>query len=251
MMKLIIITVAGKATRFNNNSRMPVLKCLYSDDIYHISILEHLVGLANDYDKIIIVGGYLFEDLKEYSKRKFIFIEDKIDIVYNPLYDQKGSMYSLFLGIQKAEIYKPDEITFAEGDLIIDADSFKMIYRSRKDVITINNELIWADKSVVVYLDKMENIHYLYDTNHHTLKFQHDVRAIFNSGQVWKFIQPTILFKLNNQLTETDKEGTNLILIQSYFKNKLFNSIECIKFKEWFNCNTKEDYAKGMKCIQQ
>ena len=68
-------------------------------------------------------------------------------------------------------------------------------------------------------------------------------KAIFNSGQTWKFRDMELLKIANDNFYNNSIEDTNLGIIQKYFdliKNK--EDIELIGLKHWVNCNTRDDY---------
>ena len=55
MGNILIITVAGTSTRFNNNERVPSLKPIYFEEDYKKTLLFNLVNISNNYfDKIIM-----------------------------------------------------------------------------------------------------------------------------------------------------------------------------------------------------
>lgn len=250
-LKVLIITVAGMATRFNKDLDKPTLKCLYNEESIKESILYRLLEQSKLIEKIIIVGGYLFSDLIDNISNYFTEFIDKVELINNPHYSNYGSMYSLFLGIREAAKYHPDTIIFAEGDLLVDDDHLLRVISGNGDAITINREVIWADKSVVCYIKENNKIQYIYDTNHQIIEFKEGVKAIFNSAQIWRFANPEKVIKLNNSLSNRELEGTNLTLIQSYFQEIDFSEIETITFDLWVNCNTKEEYLSGLKKLKE
>ena len=67
-MKYLIITVAGTSTRFNRDTKEDTLKCLYYIDEPQYSLLSQLLKNCGQYDKYIIVGGYLYEKLDKFVK---------------------------------------------------------------------------------------------------------------------------------------------------------------------------------------
>ena len=140
-----------------------------------------------------------------------------------------------------------DEIVFAEGDLYFGADVLEQIADETKNVITINREPIYANKAVVLYLDQAKMIHYLYNTAHGELEIKEPFSAVFNSAQIWKFVDPARLKKLNEGLTETQIQGTNLEVIQKYFDHASEDTYALQIIEKWINCNTVKDYEKMLK----
>jgi choline kinase len=247
MKNILIITVAGTSSRFSKSLGYNVLKCIYEEPGKK-SILEMLLDHSNSFfDRIIIVGGYKFEELQKYLNHRF----DKrtVSLLYNDHYEDYGSNYSLYVGIREALKEKDCKIVFAEGDLIVDTDSFKQVCQSDHSVITSTRELIRADRSVVFYQTIEGMIKYVYDTTHSALTIPEPFSLIANSGQIWKFTESNILEKIIQSQTIEDYKDTNLNIIQKYFQQLPFSHVSILELSKWYNCNTVEDYRKALKDI--
>ena len=123
-MKSLIITVAGKSTRFNKDTKENVLKCLYYEGSAERSLIYQQVSKAYPYvDEIIIVGGYKYEDLESFVPVYLKDFNDKIRLAYNEHFEDYGSGFSLIRGIGNLSD-NCEEVTFIEGDLFFDTDSF-------------------------------------------------------------------------------------------------------------------------------
>jgi len=195
-----------------------------------------------DFDKYIIVGGYRYEELQKVIEEAFAEYRDRIVLVHNEKYAEYGSGYSLYKGLEAVMAFAFDEIVFAEGDLFVDSESFVDICESSRDVVTSNQEPIFAYRSVVFYLDAQGCIHYVYSTEHDMLMINEPFAAVFNSGQIWKFKQPELLKAVYGNMKEDDWKGTNLVFVQNYFQTIQRNEYQIIPFKKWINCNTINDF---------
>jgi CTP:phosphocholine cytidylyltransferase-like protein len=236
-MKYLIITVAGTATRFNRDTKEETLKCLYYTDEPQYALLAQLLKNCGEYDKYILVGGYLYEKLGRFVKNELSGYGKKIELVYNEHFKDYGSGYSLYKGIEA--IKEAGDVTFVEGDLFFMA---RQVYNSPKSVITINREPIYSNKAVALYINVDGKPRYLYDTNHQTLTVSEPFKAIFNSGQMWKFSSSERLLKTVDSLTKEQLQGTNLEIIQAYFSDMNSEEYDVVTFTDWFNCNTVADY---------
>ena len=164
---------------------------------------------------------------------------------YNDHYDDLSSGYSLYLGINEAldNFTDIDEILFVEGDLDIDTESFTKVIESDKNVLTFNYEPIYSNKAVVLYQNEKDEYHYLFNSDHGLLSLDEPFKAIFNSGQTWKFKDMELLKIANDNFYENLIEDTNLGIIQKYFDLvEDASEIEIIGLNHWVNCNTREDY---------
>lgn len=243
-MKILIVTVAGMSTRFSKSVGKEVIKCLYNESDFSDSLISRLINQPCEYDRYIIVGGYRYNELVPSLKENFSSLSDKIDFVENPFYEEYGSGYSLYYGIKKALSYNFDELVFAEGDLFVDSESYKKVWNSEKSVITCNNEPIEANKAVAYYFSLDNKVHYIYDTGHSALTISEPFLSIYNSGQIWKFSDYNKVKEVYDDMEETLWQGTNLVFIEKYFNSINHNDTEIIKFSEWINCNTVEDFRK-------
>ena len=99
-MKILILTVAGMSTRFSESIGEPCLKCVFYRNNIKESLLYRMLHQNVAFDKYVIVGGYMFEQLKITLEKDFTEFQDKIILVRNERYSDFGSGYSLFLGLR-------------------------------------------------------------------------------------------------------------------------------------------------------
>lgn len=245
----IIITVAGLSSRFNKDLDRQCLKCLYNENEPKNSILSLIINTVGEYDQYIIVGGYKFDELKEFVDENYPGLKGKIKIVYNDKYAEYGSGYSLYMGILAID-KNINNLTFVEGDLVFDRNSFDQVKNYNGSVITVSKDFVVADKSVALYMDVNNKPHYIYDTSHKSIYIAEPFIGIYNSAQIWRFSDVNLLQNICNKLTELEKAGTNLVIIQKYFTS-YNNHIEIILIKRWYNCNTLYDYKKAINKLKK
>ena len=138
-MRAFITTAAGQSTRFNQGCADPVLKCLYHTEKTPECILFRLLRQAVEagFDRLIVVGGYRYQDLQHAVEE---YHNPSIKLVYNPRWQDCGSMFSLYYGVLAAE--GATELLFCEGDIITDRDSFRQLASAQKDSFAIAREPI-------------------------------------------------------------------------------------------------------------
>ena len=247
-MKISIITVAGVSSRFNKDipEEDKILKCLFYEEDSQDTLIYQMIRKLDYCDGIIVVGGYKYSDLADYIKEHVpMELQKKISLVYNDHYSDLSSGYSLYLGVKEAlDGYNDiDEILFVEGDLDIDNESFNKVVESSRNVLTFNYEPIYSNKAVVLYQNENDEYHYLFNSDHGLLSLDESFKAIFNSGQTWKFNDMELLKIANDNFYENIVEDTNLGIIQKYFDLVENNEdIEIIGLRHWVNCNTRDDY---------
>lgn len=248
-MRCVVITVAGISSRFNEGFPDKRLKAIYCEGDYRQTILYQLLQKCRAADRIVIVGGYLYEELSRYIAESLEEpLREKIDLVYNEFYEKYASGYSLYKGLEQALKQEGvEELLFVEGDLEIDADSFRRIWESEKDVFTYTSETIYSDKAVVVYEDTGHRYHYIYSTEHGSLRIADEFYSIYNSGQCWKFHHMGDLKTAMDEFLLQNRADTNLLIIQRYFDRRSREEIEPIAIKRWMNCNTRRDYMAAKK----
>lgn len=247
-MKTAIITVAGISSRFNEGvpEESRVLKAIFHTGDPHETLLWHLTDKCSFADRILIVGGYRFADLKAYVEA--VFPEEagkRIRLVENPHYHDLNSGYSLYLGLREA-LREPEleEVLFVEGDLDIDDASFEQVVRAGHSVLTYNFDPIYANKAVVLYRDGEERYRYAFNSAHGLLRIEDAFSCILNSGQLWKFRRMDALAEANESFFLHDPSGTNLRIIQEYIDRVPAGECGLIGLRRWTNCNTRSDYQK-------
>ena len=201
---------------------------------------------AHGIDKFIIVGGYGFDELSSIIDSEFINFRERIILVNNKKYEEYGSGFSLYKGLERATALDFDDIIFAEGDLYFDDGSFEEIESTSNNVLTTCNEPISAEKAVALYTDENGFVNYIYDTEHGSFEIDKPFVGIFNSGQVWKFYDANRVRECFDKLQENEWQGTNLAYIQKYFGDLSTEEYRIVNFKEWVNCNTIDDW-KGIQ----
>lgn len=243
-MKVAIITVAGVSSRFNKGvpENEKELKAIYTESGQNNTLLYHLLRECKFAERIVIVGGYKFDCLKAYCAELESTISDRICLVFNEHYKDLASGYSLFLGLQEAFKYNPDEILFVEGDLAIDSRSFDRVINSSKSVLSFTFEPIYANKAVVLYKDDTNCYRYAFNSSHGLLSINTPFSCIFNSGQIWKFTEMEVLRRANERFYIETRNDTNLRIIQNYLDAGI--EVSLIGIEQWTNCNTKADYKK-------
>ncbi|MEY8494227.1 DUF6564 domain-containing protein [Lachnospiraceae bacterium 29-91] len=245
-MKIAIITAAGISSRFNEGypEEEKKLKVIYHEAGSKETLLLHLVKNCSAFDEVIIVGGYRYEELKEYAEKEIMEATDsKITVLYNPHFSDLASGYSLYLGLYEA--LKRDgvtEILFVEGDLDIDKKSFDKVIKAKTSVLTYNHTPIYSNKAVVLYRTEEGRYHYIFNSSHGILKIDDAFTCILNSGQLWKFTDIEAVKKVCDDFFYTEKNGTNLLLIQNYIDQIQTEQIDVIELNQWTNCNTREDF---------
>ena len=249
-MRTLIVTVAGTATRFNRDTAEPTLKCLYYEESPEYALLSQILAKTAGYDRLVIVGGYLFDKLGEFVDRHLGRYRDRIRLVYNERYDTYGSGYSLIRGIEAVE-GTDGEVLFVEGDLYFDSASYTRVLQSQRNVITVNREFILAEKAVALYVDEAGAPHYIYDTSHRSLAIPVPFRAVYNSGQIWKFRSADRLRGVVAALSPEQVQGTNLEIVQGYFDGLPAAETEFVPIETWHNCNTVADYRDVYAIIKQ
>jgi len=244
---ILIVTVAGQSSRFSKSIGRPCLKCIYYRNSFEESLLYRMLQRHKYFDRIVIVGGNQYDLLKSTVEDKFRNILTKIQLVQNKEYSAYGSGYSLYKGYEAVRDDEFESLVFAEGDLYLDDPSFEKVITSEKNVMTYNRQIIESDKSVAFYIAADGRPHYIYDAKHSLLEINEPFRAIYNSGQVWKFTDPDLLRKVFDGLADTDLQGTNLVPVNGYFQSLKSTDYELIGFDTWINCNTVGDFNRSLE----
>lgn len=246
-MKAAIITIAGLSSRFNQglSESSHKLKAIYHEGSPKDTLLFHMLSRLEDMDRIVLVAGYKADELNEYLDSELSHeIRDKVSVVFNDHYYDWASGYSLYIGVKEALKYGPDTVLFAEGDLDVADDEFAKVIESPLSVITCNHEIIRSKKAVIGYCDANKVYKYVFSASHGLVSVDEPFSLLFNSGQIWKFTDMTLLDEANKSFEKHKEDGTNLLIVGGYFAKKNYEDVELVVFDRWVNCNTREDYRE-------
>ncbi len=243
-MKIAIITIAGISSRFNEGipENQRTLKAIHNEGDSSETLLYHLLLKCAYADKVVLVSGYKADSLQDYLMSLEKELTDKIIVVHNDHFEDLGSGFSLYLGLDEAFKHDPSEILFVEGDLDIDDISFAKVATSEKSVLTYTHEPIFSNKAVVLYKDDKGSYQYAFNSNHGLLSIDSPFSCILNSGQTWKFTDMGALKEANDRFIKEAKADTNLRIVQDYLDHGV--DVELVSLLMWTNCNTREDYKK-------
>ncbi len=250
-MRILLVTAAGMSSRFAASLGMECLKCIYYKNNFEESMLYRMLHYDQSFDKYLIVGGYRWEELKEAVDTYFPELRSGITLIKNQKYNIYGSGFSLYLGLKEAIKIGFDELVFAEGDLLVDMESFRKVVCAQRDVVTYVRQNICADQSVAFYYDLQEHIHYVYDTSHHAFVIEEPFTGIFHSGQIWKFRDQERMEHVLGSMEEQELQGTNLVMIRNYFCDMPKEQYQMIELQRWVNCNTMDDFYQAMSAKEE
>ena len=251
IMKACVITIAGVSSRFNEgfseNERCHKAIFHYGDKTN--TLLFHLLKKCLNCDVIVLVCGYLYDDIRDYCEYLPDEMRCKIKTVYNLHYEDLASGYSLYMGLDYLfENYSDiDAVLFIEGDLDIDEKSFRRIALSGRNVLTYNYDPIFAKKAVALYKNADCRYKYAFNSNHGLLHIDESFSEIYNSGQIWQFVNMKRLKYASDKFYIEDKGDTNLRIISNYIDLSSKDEFDLIGIKCWTNCNTREDYDMILK----
>lgn len=241
-MRYLIITAAGASERFNKGEAKERLKCIYYENKKWQTLLYRMIRLSQEMDQVVIVGGFLFDELDCYVRQITKKLAIKVQMIENLHYQEYGSGYSLKLGLEACmRDEECQEVIFAEGDLFFDSKGYRELLASKQSCLSFHNSPIRAVDSVAVYLDAKGQVKYIYDTEHHLFHIKEPFTAVFNSAQIWKFQSRFLLKETLSEMKEEQWRGTNLTFVEKYF-GKLQGNYTTVGFRTWINCNTREDY---------
>ncbi len=144
-----IILAAGIASRLRpltNN----VPKCLLK--IGDQLILERTLNnlLKNGIDEVVIVTGFLQEQIKEFVKKTFLNL--KVEYLFNDKFETTNNIYSLWLA--KNSILNND-IILLDSDIIFDSRIInKLISSEYKNCLAIRSDHILGEEEIKVTVDE-------------------------------------------------------------------------------------------------
>lgn len=148
-----IILAAGVASRLRpltNNTP----KCLLN--IGGKAILERTIDnlIANDIKEIIIVTGYLEDQIRSFLTETYPDI--KFNFIYNNIYDSTNNIYSLWM---TKESVLDDEIILLDSDIVFDSKIIGMLINSNyENCLAVRSDHQLGDEEIKLTLNEDKSI---------------------------------------------------------------------------------------------
>ncbi|MCK5087506.1 MAG: phosphocholine cytidylyltransferase family protein, partial [Melioribacteraceae bacterium] len=148
-----IILAAGVASRLRpltNNTP----KCLLN--IGGKAILERTIDnlIANDIKEIIIVTGYLEDQIRSFLTETYPDI--KFNFIYNNIYDSTNNIYSLWM---TKESVLDDEIILLDSDIVFDSKIIGMLSNSNyENCLAVRSDHQLGDEEIKLTLNEDKSI---------------------------------------------------------------------------------------------
>ena len=148
-----IILAAGVASRLRpltNNTP----KCLLN--IGGKAILERTIDnlIANDIKEIIIVTGYLEDQIRSFLTETYPDI--KFNFIYNNIYDSTNNIYSLWM---TKESVLDDEIILLDSDIVFDSKIIGMLINSNyENCLAVRSNHQLGDEEIKLTLNEDKSI---------------------------------------------------------------------------------------------
>ena len=148
-----IILAAGVAFRLRpltNNTP----KCLLN--IGGKAILERTIDnlIANDIKEIIIVTGYLEDQIRSFLTETYPDI--KFNFIYNNIYDSTNNIYSLWM---TKELVLNDEIILLDSDIVFDSKIIGLLINSNyENCLAVRSDHQLGDEEIKLTLNEDKSI---------------------------------------------------------------------------------------------
>ena len=129
---ILVILASGMGTRLNKK----IPKCLVS--INNKTLLERIVNISNEFDKVIIVGGYKINLIKKIIKNQH---RKKIYLINNKDYKTTNMVESFFKTYNKIN----QDFIITYSDIVFDQSLFKKMINFNKNHLLLksNWKQIW------------------------------------------------------------------------------------------------------------
>ena len=120
----LVILASGMGTRLNK--KMP--KCLVS--INNKTLLERIINISKEFDKVIIVGGYKINLLK-----KIINNNENIYLINNKHFKTTNMVESFFKAYNKID----RDVIITYSDILLDQSLFKKMISFNKNHLLLKS----------------------------------------------------------------------------------------------------------------
>ena len=235
----LVILASGMGTRLNK--KMP--KCLVS--INNITLLERIINISKEFDKVIIVGGYKINLLK-----KIINNNENIYLINNKHFKTTNMVESFFKAYNKID----RDVIITYSDILFDQSLFKKMISFNK------NHLLLKSNWRKVWRLRMSEQKLKLDAEDLKTKKNEIVSIggkIKNKLPKYQFMG---LIRINYKNLKKvkifyDKIKNKKIDFTSFINQLIKNKIIKFKFKEtkklWFEIDNKKDLLVAKKYYQK
>ena len=144
-MRVLIITCAGMSTRFSKSVGYNCLKCIYSDkDIKQSILYKSIMYNVSYFDKIIIVGGFKFDDLNKFINKYFEDLKEKIILVDNKMYAKLEDLQHILYIDKNKNCILSYEARLFKYDMTVTNGEFgkSLCYIPRQDNLILKDKFI-------------------------------------------------------------------------------------------------------------
>ncbi len=238
---ILVILASGMGTRLNK--KMP--KCLVS--INNKTLLERILNISSEFDKVIIVGGYKVNLIKKIIKNQN---RKKIYLINNNDYKTTNMVESFFKAYNKVN----QDVIITYSDIVFDRSLFRKMINFNKNHLLLksNWKKVWklrmSEKQIKldaedIKIKKNNIISIGTKINKKLPKYQFMGLIRIN----YKNLKKVKMFYLKIKNKKVDFTS----FINSLIKNKILN----FKFKEtkkyWFEIDNRKDLIAAKKYFQK
>lgn len=235
----LVILASGMGTRLNK--KMP--KCLVS--INNKTLLERIINISKEFDKVIIVGGYKINLIK-----KIIDNNENINLISNKDFKTTNMVESFFKAYNKID----KDVIISYSDILFDQSLFKKMISFNK------NHLLLKSNWRKIWRLRMSEQKLKLDAEDLKTKRNEIVSIggkIKNKLPKYQFMG---LIRINYKNLKKvkifyDKIKNKKIDFTSFINQLIKNKITKFKFKEtkklWFEIDNKRDLLVAKKYYQK
>lgn len=211
MKRIAIILAAGMGTRLRPETET-VPKCLVR--VAKKPILEYQLEMleTSGFSKVIVVGGYLVEELRDYIlTSKF---SDMVELLVNEKFDSTNNMYSLGMAFDNVWSEDWNTVYVLNGDVVFeksflarknDSEEFSGVFVDKTMYIEESMKVTLGEDGYISDISKKigEDSHYAVSVDMYRFQreeakiFYKRIKEIINSGRVnqWTEVALSELFR--------------------------------------------------------
>ena len=237
-----VILAAGVGSRLKNltTDKPKCMLTIMDNELlidYQIEKLKEHGILERD---IFIIGGYQFDILREYLRKR------DVNLILNPKFKEWNNIYSFFLINEISAIADNDDFILLNSDTLFHGDILNYLLNCSKSncvVIDTYKELGKEEMKVLIEDEKI-------------IKFGKDIPESLAAGEyigLAKFNKSKldILFDTINKLIKSGKTDIWYEIAFNYVLDRIKVGYVDTQAKPWIEIDTVEDYEKAKEIVKR
>ena len=237
-----VILAAGVGSRLKNLT-IDKPKCMLAIMDNRLLIdyqIEKLKEYGIQEREIFIIGGYKFDILKEYLRKR------EVNLILNPKFKEWNNIYSFFLINEISAINSSDDFLLLNSDTLFHKDILRYLLNcSESNCVVVDTCKELGSEEMKVLIKDEKIVRFGKDIPESLAAGEYIGLAKFNKSKL------DILFDIANKLIKSGKTDIWYEIAFNYVLDRINIGYVDTQAKPWIEIDTVEDYEKAKEIVKK